>query len=231
MKADGAGRSPDELEELLAAERTIAPLPPDVRHRAMARARAALVAPGTAVPSRSARRGARLAVAAGVTLFLTAAGAAALQGRWTFIAQTAPVATPAVPPDMPASRVRRPGRLLSQAAAAPAAERPAPPAPAVRKGRTTVSRDREIARYDLELALLSRARTSVLAGHFDQALGQIAQHARQFPLGAFAEEREALRIRSLAGLGRHDEAQAAATAFRARFPRSALLSEMRDRSR
>lgn len=228
MKADGALQVPEDLDRLLEAERFISPLPTDVRLRAMARARAALTAPPAPTVMRSPRHGARLAVAAGAALFLTAAGAAALQERWTFVAKAEPVAA-RLDADAPApTRVRRPVRVLAQAAST---SMPAAPAAVARRARTPVARDRDIARYDLELALLGKARASVLAGYFDQALGHVAQHARQFPAGAFAEEREALRVRSLAGLGRRDEARAAAAAFQVRFPRSALLSEMRDRSR
>ena len=42
-------------------------------------------------------------------------------------------------------------------------------------------------------------------------------------MGRLAQEREALRVGSLLGLGRTDEAQCAARAFAARFRRSALL--------
>ena len=42
--------------------------------------------------------------------------------------------------------------------------------------------------------------------------------------GGLVEEREALRVKSLAGLGRHEEAQRAAAAFHARFPHSVFLS-------
>jgi len=37
------------------------------------------------------------------------------------------------------------------------------------------------------------------------------------------EEREALRVKALSGLGRVEEARRAAHAFEARFPRSVLL--------
>jgi hypothetical protein len=52
----------------------------------------------------------------------------------------------------------------------------------------------------------------------------IAEHARKFKDGRLSEEREALRVKALAGLGRSGEARRAANSFRARFPRSVLLS-------
>ena len=41
---------------------------------------------------------------------------------------------------------------------------------------------------------------------------------------SLVEEREALRVKSLAGLGRHEDAQRAAAEFHARFPHSVFLS-------
>jgi hypothetical protein len=41
-----------------------------------------------------------------------------------------------------------------------------------------------------------------------------------------SEEREALRVKALVGLGRIAEAKRAGAAFRKRFPRSALLGRM-----
>jgi hypothetical protein len=53
-------------------------------------------------------------------------------------------------------------------------------------------------------------------------LPPIAEHARRFRDGRLAEEREALRVGALAGLGRDEEARHAASNFRTRFPQSVL---------
>jgi hypothetical protein len=74
-----------------------------------------------------------------------------------------------------------------------------------------------------ELHLLRRARAAVARGDFAAALAPIAEHTRRFKDGRLAEEREALRVKALAGLGRTDEARRAAAAFEARFPHSVLL--------
>jgi hypothetical protein len=58
---------------------------------------------------------------------------------------------------------------------------------------------------------------------FAAALAPLAEHARTFKDGHLAEEREALRVKTLAGLGRMDDARRAAAAFEARYPRSVLL--------
>ena len=58
------------------------------------------------------------------------------------------------------------------------------------------------------------------------ALAALLEHARRFPRGWLTEEREALRVRSLAGAGRTDEARAAAADFGARFPHSVLSQSL-----
>jgi hypothetical protein len=75
-----------------------------------------------------------------------------------------------------------------------------------------------------ELELLRAARNDVTRGDFAGALAVIAEHVRRFRHGGLVEEREALRVKSLAGLGRHEEARRAAAAFHARFPHSVFLS-------
>ena len=76
--------------------------------------------------------------------------------------------------------------------------------------------------YSLELGLLQRARAAVASGRFSAALRAIAEHQRRFPAGHLQEEREALRVKALAGLGKTDEAHRAAEKFRSRFPDSVL---------
>ena len=71
---------------------------------------------------------------------------------------------------------------------------------------------------------MRQTRQDVTRGDFSGALATIAEHIRKFRNGALVEEREALRVKSLAGLGRHAEAMRAAAQFHARFPHSVLLS-------
>ena len=70
---------------------------------------------------------------------------------------------------------------------------------------------------------MRQARAAVARGDFTAALSPITEHARRFKNGRLVEEREALRVKALVGLGRGEEARHAAAAFRARFPRSVLL--------
>jgi len=73
-----------------------------------------------------------------------------------------------------------------------------------------------------ERVLLQRARAAVAANAWPDAHWAVTEHARRFPAGQLAEEREALRVKTLIGLGKMQEAQQAARAFEARFPRSVL---------
>lgn len=74
-----------------------------------------------------------------------------------------------------------------------------------------------------ERALLDLARSSAAQGEPALALAQVEQHRQQFPRGRLAEEREALGIRALLSLGRKQEAEDRAQAFRIAYPNSFLL--------
>jgi len=74
-----------------------------------------------------------------------------------------------------------------------------------------------------ELRLLDRARQSERRGDYSAALASTREHQRRFSDGRLVEEREALRIRALMGLGRAREAGETAALFRRKFPRSVLL--------
>ncbi len=71
-----------------------------------------------------------------------------------------------------------------------------------------------------ERELLSIARTAVARGQGDAALAALDRHARQFPRGRLAEERESLRIQALIAAGRKDEAKSKAKDFGKQFPGS-----------
>jgi hypothetical protein len=75
--------------------------------------------------------------------------------------------------------------------------------------------------------LLEAARASNAVGHYGDALSSVTEHARQYPDSQFEQERQALRIQALVGLGRRDEARALARSFEQRFPESILLEGIR----
>ena len=81
--------------------------------------------------------------------------------------------------------------------------------------------------FALELALLEPARRSIAHSDFAGALAAIARHQREYPRGQLAEERAALRVRALWGMGDKTAAESAAGLFRKRYPHSGLLSWMK----
>jgi hypothetical protein len=102
------------------------------------------------------------------------------------------------------------------------------PAPA-RATRTTPSSTAVSLRR--ELSLLGQARAAVAGEDFAAALTPIEAHAHRFKDGRLAEEREALRVAALVGLGRTEEARRAGAAFEELFPRSVLLPAVKDHVR
>ena len=204
---------PPDVRALLDHEREVPALSAATRARAIARARAALVAGvdrrATPVPVRHTRWAAAAAL---FCILGGAVGAAAYQFR-AYLApapEIHPIAAPVKA--VAAPRPVAPAPIVEEA---PATAPPAAPAkPVLSKA--------DAARA--ELRLLRQARGAVAREDYASALRPIAEHAHRFKDGRLTEEREALRVKALAGLGRTDDARRAATAFRARFPRSVLLS-------
>ncbi len=205
---------PGDLHELLEQERSIPPVPAETKARILGRAREALA---EAAAFRSFERRPlpvfRWAVSVGVIGLASAAGGVAafeLCAR-TQAAATRVVAAPAVagPEDQP----RRSATAGAEAAPAGDAPEPAPSSGARPGGRGA----------DEEVRLLDRARAALDREQFAVAMGPIAEHARRFKHGRLAEEREALRVKALSGLGLRAEVRRAAAAFQARFPRSPLV--------
>jgi hypothetical protein len=69
-------------------------------------------------------------------------------------------------------------------------------------------------------ALLEGAQAALSRGNDEEALAMVRKHAAEFPQSELAEEREAIRIRLLAKLGRCEEARASAAQFAKTFPDS-----------
>jgi hypothetical protein len=208
-----------EVRALLDRERAIPPQPASVRARALARARAASTSASKAAApvSVGALPGRRWAAAAALLCVLGAAvGAAAYQIR----VRLAPL-----PSNRLAGATVRAAAPALARSSSPSADpvddsmpqpvRAAVPHTAVPWSKAEAGRE--------ELRLLRQARAAVARNDFAAALPPLVEHARRFKDGSLAEEREALRVKALAGLGRTDEARREATAFGACFPRSVLL--------
>ncbi|MGZ6029589.1 MAG: hypothetical protein ACXWK5_09240, partial [Myxococcaceae bacterium] len=105
----------------------------------------------------------------------------------------------------------RPPALPTPAPPPPEAPPPEPPAP-----------------RGAERALLHRARADIASGSLSAADSLLVRHAREFPAGQLAEEREALVIRLLVREGRIGEARVRAARFRQAHPRSIQLPGIAD---
>jgi hypothetical protein len=209
-----------DIESLLEDSRGVPRVPDVVRARALARARAAMATAAAPAPDVVARhwRGLRFAVAACVALALGAAGAvAALHGRLPGASESTP--SEATPPTLPARDAR-----VGVAAPSEIAPEPTVIAKSQRSPRPATPQES----YAAELALLQRAHATYAVKDFSGTLAVVAEHARRFPNGRLSEEREGLRVESLAGSGRRDETRRAVAAFARRFPRSVLLPRLRE---
>ncbi|MET0792455.1 MAG: hypothetical protein ABW061_13120 [Polyangiaceae bacterium] len=214
-----------ELEALLNPRRVERRAPAEVRARAMARSRA-IVAAGGRIPPISSLELAPLPLAmpvpvgSPVRLLALASFAAAVVTIGVVVAlrnptvRTPPLAASAPPPPSPAV-----SQQVADSAVPPQADTPPLVTPA--KPARSVRPERDVGTTELEL--LARAQSAYTQRDFTRAIALISELNRRFPNGHLAEEREALRVRSLLGAGRTDEGQRAAAAFAARFPRSVLL--------
>jgi hypothetical protein len=221
-----------ELESLVRPPKIERRAPPELRMRALARARAFVAANGVSVPARpsssptlvsipSAPRRARRRIAFAAALAVAAGTAGAVAAFRRRAAEPAPVVTP-----VSGSSIR--ARVAAQPApGAPAGALPVRPERAPKARSAASIRSGGAAhRFTAELELLQRAQVAYTRREFSTALALIAEHARRFVRGHLAEEREALRVRCLRGAGRTEEAHRAATEFAVRFPRSVLLSRV-----
>lgn len=205
---------PPEIGAFLEWESAIPPVPGSVRSRAVARARAALaIGRGIPVALRGPLLRTRLgSVLAAVLITAAAAGAIGyeLGGRYGS-ARNKAIAHEVLPGR--GSDMASPATVVVPSSVAAAA------GPDPQESRPRLEPD--------ELLLLREASSALADGDFAAALIPIHEHALRFEDGVLAEEREALRIRALAGLDQTEEVRRAADAFEARFPHSVLLRPVR----
>jgi hypothetical protein len=211
------------VEALLDSVRTLDSEPEERRLRALARARAAVSMTALAPSVRPRFAGLGLKLAAAFVVAAAAVSAATVH----FKAARKPAALAPNPVLQQA-----PSGAAPQASPSSQGEAPDPASSlepdAVPRAAPAVSAHSAPERYALELEVLQPARAAVARGDFSAALSSIAEHHRRFPDGQLSEERDALRVQALSGLGRSEEASRAALAFRKRFPGSVLISHMKD---
>ncbi|HEX3852896.1 MAG TPA: hypothetical protein VHW01_18160 [Polyangiaceae bacterium] len=211
------------VEALLDSVRSVDPAPEELRTRALARARATASLTALAPRVKPSFGGLGLKLAAAFIVAATLVSAAAFQLRAAHKPAPAAPAASALPHEAPSAVAPEAAPVAETVTPDPSATaddsaspQPVPIAPAHTAHE----------RYALELKVLQPARAAVARGDFSAALSSIAEHRRRFPDGQLSEEREALRVQALSGLGRTEEATRAASAFRKRFPGSVLISRM-----
>ena len=141
---------------------------------------------------------------------------------------------PAVAPTVPLPSKETPVRQLPEApvmpaplAPAPQLDRPARPAPPARVAEPARDDDDLDGTLAGESPLIENARARIGEGNPERALALLAWHARKFPHGQLAEEREALWVQALVRKGAATEARTRAVLFERRFPLSIQLAIVR----
>jgi hypothetical protein len=106
-------------------------------------------------------------------------------------------------------------------AATNAAPAPPPPPPSAPRGSASQAAEADDPLV-VETRLIDTARAALARGDFTASLAAVDLHAKRFPSGRLAEEREALAVQALVGAHRDDEARARGERFHQRFPASLL---------
>lgn len=223
-------RRDPELEALLERGRAIRRVPDVVSARVLTRARATMTAGQPAPESvpRIPAPGRKLGVALAATFCLAVAGAGAVAALRSRAAQVAAVPRRVTPrPESPPwfGAPERPTRISAPAPPPGSSDAPLRTISIPKRHRPVRPLDPQES-YAAELALLQRAQAAYARRDFLAALELISEHARGFPAGRLAEEREVLRVRALAASGRVDEARRAVSLFAERFPRSVVLPRL-----
>jgi hypothetical protein len=221
-----------ELEAFFAAERARPNAAEPVRHAALARVLGAATSPPVPVGI------SRLAAASMTVGALVAGLGLGALGHRAWVTPPTPSVSPEAPgtprveasaPDEPEEEVRA---TREEPRIVPPPPEPAPEvvvAPVDEPVAAPPPRSPEVEEESLgdEMALVARAQTALHRGLYASALSALDEHARRFPRGDLAEEREALAVQALARAGRDDEARARADRFESRYPRSVLVPVVR----
>jgi hypothetical protein len=129
-----------------------------------------------------------------------------------------PSASAPSPTGTPAEQATSPAPSAAPEATVQAKPKALPSAPSTKPVETATLSE--------ESALVDRARAN-LGTNANDALAAIDEHARRFPRGELAPEREYLRISALRRLGRPDEARTRARKYLATYPSSSYVPSVR----
>ena len=216
-------RIDSRVAELLREERKRSPPPTATKARVFARVQESLLIPSPLAQSPRAASGVGSigAAAKGALLAFALLGVGgALVAAYETRSSTPPPhhALVSAPQPAPATSVSPPppAAIPEPAAAPPSAARV--PSAARAAGTAAAAVDTLAAEH----VVLDRARARMLSGDPDGALVEIKHHLALFPRGVLAEERDALRVEALVGVGRDEEARTAASRFHRAYPGSLL---------
>ncbi len=208
------------VKALIERGKVIPPVPDSVRERTLARARSTVGIVAVEAASRAPamrHRGLAVALAAAVAFAVGAAVAAAT------LRSDPPYEPATAPPPPPTPPAAEPVPCATPVPSPPASASVAlPPGTAPSAERTQRALSAQ-ASYAAELRVLQRAQAAYRSEDYGAALRLVEEHRQRFPRGRLTQEREALRVKALAGAGREQEASRAAAAFESQYPRSPLL--------
>jgi hypothetical protein len=192
---------PEDVLALLAAEREREPLPADVVDAKLAAFHAALSspssggAPGGAPPDAASGSPAPTKLATKLAGYTAAVALGALVGFGSAkLLASAPEPIPAPAPSARSVIIAPPASVapvVTPPVAVPEPSRAAPPVSAPPLPQAPAP-----STLHAERVLLERARSAILRRDADAALAAVALHAKRFPHGQLAEEREALRTQA-----------------------------------
>jgi hypothetical protein len=196
------------------------------RERNRAALRARLAAEASAPPPVTRRPPPRVAWWGAAFVGLAALVVALLWRRDPSPAPPVRVPVPARPAPVIAPVIAPAPVVVAPAPVAPTQEapRPAPVVPAARERRTEPT---EVDTMAEELRLLRESRRALDQGDGRAALALVQTHARRFPRGQLAEEREATRVLALCASGDAVAARRAGESFASRYPQSPQLPRVR----
>lgn len=133
------------------------------------------------------------------------------------LSASAPLATAAEPAALPSPASPEVVPALSRAEASAAVSAPPPAGPSGAPAPRVSAKAPEPAD---ELALVSAMQLALRSGNAAQALALVNEHARRFPSGALAQEREGARAIAQCQLAEPTARAAVQSAFEARYPSS-----------
>lgn len=129
----------------------------------------------------------------------------------------------------PAPTVEAVAPVVEEAPVPPEAEAAPVVTPAVAKSPKPRAKPAAVTQVDdveAELSFVRKATAAKNAGKLDEALALLSEHAKQFPGGVLAQERQVLRAEVLCARGDKTQARTLVERFVSRHPTSAFLGRM-----